>query len=144
MKTTFITLLLIVAGAVSSFANTSTAPQQARDYAIRSVHFTFDVNPANPDAQNLYCTFEIPDGTSDYYTQTTSVSNYNPVLFSNYNAPEELHMLFSRSVNVNVTVSSSEGPVQSYIYNSGNTVAIRCETPIQSASRYEIHVRIGY
>lgn len=144
MKTTFITLLLIVASAIASFANTSTAPQQARDYAIRSVHFTFDVNPANPDVQNLSCTFEIPDGTPDYHTMRTPVSNSNSVLFSNYNAPEELHMLFSSIVNVDVTVSSTEGPVQSYIYHSGNFVAIRCETPIQSNSRYEIHVRVGY
>lgn len=154
MKTMFITLLLIVASAIASFANTPAvpAPQQAQgNFVLRNVQITFDINPNNPDIQYLNsCTLYIPDGTPDYYITQIPISNYTSFEHI-YNSPEllsiDLHLQYPYTdrIRTSVSVSSTEGPIQYYEYAGGlGSFAIRCETQIQEGSKYLIKVHVGY
>lgn len=143
MKTSLVTLLLVLTVCFTSFAATTTVIPPSSENSVRRI--VFNITYKDESLKQIPCHFTIPNGEEEYWEETlTGIGSY-PTL---YNSPEELHLKFNVPYNMDakyqVTATSAAGnPVNPYIYISSNQISIRLQQLIDVSNVYIVNITLS-
>lgn len=154
MKTTILSLLLILAVSFSGFATTTESTHTDKstskiinpspDNSVRRIKINFTYK--DQSLKEFACHLMIPNGEEDYWEQTSSGMLDCLTL---YNSPEELHLKYLYvpyyiDIKYQATATSASGnPVNPTIYISGNQISIRLQQLIDVSDTYIVNVTLS-